>query len=255
MLLEPKTEIVYGPINSRRLGSSLGINLLPGRSKVCTFDCIYCQYGFANPVAPGTRWDRDYPSVAEVIRAIEDALETLDPKPAYLTFSGNGEATLHPEFGTIVESLVRLRDRHTQASKTAILSNSSMVTDRATRRALERLDVRIMKLDAGNEALFRVYNRPGRGLTLDDITDGLELLSDVTIQSLFTGGALGNNSDSNISEWITRVKRISPIMVQVYTLDRESPSRLVAQLSLSELETISERVRESGMQAEAFTRR
>jgi wyosine [tRNA(Phe)-imidazoG37] synthetase (radical SAM superfamily) len=129
-----------------------------------------------------------------------------------------------------------------------------MVSNRSVRRALERLDVRIMKLDAGNEDVLRVYNRPVAGVTLDDITDGLALLNDVTIQTLFTGGVLGNNGEATIGEWIDRLRRISPIMVQVYTLDRESPSRLISKLSFSDLDRICDRVKDAGIAAEAFAR-
>jgi len=188
MLLELKEAVTYGPVNSRRLGRSLGINLFPGVRKVCTFDCLYCQYGRAGSV-PNVRSDSStLPSASEVATGVEVALRSPTDPPAYLTFSGNGEPSLHPDFPGIVEEILALRDRMIPTARVAILSNSSTVGCLRVREALRRLDVRIMKLDAGDEATFRRFNGPWAGLALDEVLTGLRALEDVTLQTLLASG-------------------------------------------------------------------
>ena len=237
MLLDLQDGIIYGPVRSRRLGRSLGINILPTGRKVCSFDCLYCQYGFSQGKTreeAGKERNR-LPTVTEVLSAVEGAVLNLSPPAAYLTFSGNGEATLHPNFKEIVLGLRDIRDRLCPGSKTAILSNSSMVNDPLIREALALLDVRIMKLDAGTEEMFAHYNRPAKGITLEGTVAGLAALEDVTIQSLFTKGAEGNFTPDHLSAWLEQIKKISPLFVQLYTLDRESPTTSLIPVEKSEL--------------------
>ena len=127
MLLELQRKIIYGPVNSRRLGRSLGINILPRSQKICSFNCLYCQYGL-NDRKNSKNNKVIFPDQNEVLLAVENALKHLDPPPAYLTFSGNGEPTLHPEFPDIVDRIQWLKKKQCPESKTAILSNSSTVT-------------------------------------------------------------------------------------------------------------------------------
>jgi wyosine [tRNA(Phe)-imidazoG37] synthetase (radical SAM superfamily) len=237
MLLDLQAGIIYGPVRSRRLGRSLGINILPAERKVCSFDCLYCQYGFSHGKTreeAGKERNR-LPTVTEVLSAVEGAVLNLPEPAAYLTFSGNGEATLHPGFKEIVLGLRDIRDRLCPGSKTAILSNSSMVNDPLIREALALLDVRIMKLDAGTEEMFAGYNRPAKGITLEDTVAGLAALEDVTIQSLFTKGGEGNFTPEHLIAWVEQVKKISPIFVQLYSLDRESPTASLLPVNKSEL--------------------
>jgi wyosine [tRNA(Phe)-imidazoG37] synthetase (radical SAM superfamily) len=238
MLLELKNEIIYGPVQSRRLGSSLGINILPGGHKVCTFNCLYCQYGWTDY---SLIHNLIFPTVANVFEAVEKALQTLSPSPGYITFSGNGEPTLHPEFHRIVDEVIKLRDRYAPSSKTAILSNSTTAHDPAIRDSLEKLDVRIMKLDSGCEETLAQYNQPYSDIILDNIVEGLNNLNDVSIQALFTGGKLGNSNEKNISAWIKNLKQINPIDIHVYTLDRDCPSDAIAKLNTDALHHIRAR--------------
>lgn len=237
MLLDLQSNIIYGPVRSRRLGRSLGINILPVQRKVCSFDCLYCQYGFTlgKTREEAGRGGYGLPMVTEILSAVERAVFNLSPPAAYLTFSGNGEATLHPGFKGIVLGLREIRDRLCPGSKTAILSNSTTVNDPLIREALALLDVRIMKLDAGTEDMFTGYNRPARGITLEDTVTGLAALEDVTIQSLFTKGAEGNFTPEHLSAWIRQLIKIAPLFVQLYTLDRESPTASLIPVDKSEL--------------------
>jgi len=237
MLLDLQANIIYGPVRSRRLGRSLGINILPAERKVCSFDCLYCQYGFSRGKTREEAGKERHrlPRVTEVLSAVEAAVLNLSPPAAYLTFSGNGEATLHPGFKEIVLGLREIRDRLSPGSKTAILSNSTTVNDPMIREALALLDVRIMKLDAGTEEMFLRYNRPAKGITLEDTVAGLIALEDVTIQSLFTKGPEGNFTPDHVNAWIQQIKKISPLFVQLYTLDRESPTTSLIPVDKDEL--------------------
>lgn len=235
MLLELQKGIVYGPVQSRRLGRSLGINILAPGVKVCTFNCLYCQYGWTDF---SNIKNVPFPPVQKIIDGVERALESLPIPPAYITFSGNGEPTLHPRFPKIVDRVTRLRDRYAPSAKTAILSNSYRVHDASVREALGKLDVRIMKLDAGRAGTFKTYNKPHPGIFFLDIIQGLCSLEDVTIQALFAGGRLGNFKVKHLSEWIQKLERIKPIDVHVYTLDRGCPSDAIVKLEKSDLEQI-----------------
>lgn len=244
MLLELQSSIIYGPVRSRRLGRSLGVNVLPHNRKVCSFDCLYCQYGRTNAVTPAEAGisgspnparHGGFPDVDEILTAVEQALKNLPALPDYITFSGNGEATLHPGFKELVTGLRRVGDAFSPGSKTAILSNSTTVSDPRIREALALLDVRIMKLDAGTEEMFAHYNRPPAAITLTDTAAGLAVLEDVTIQSLFTKGPDGNSAPGHVSAWVERIKAIKPVFVQVYTLDRSSPTETLFPLDKKEL--------------------
>jgi len=246
--------IIYGPVNSRRLGRSLGINLLPVGLKICTFNCVYCQYGWTM-VHDQRLVDEDlWPRVETVVEAIERALQTVQPAPAYLTFSGNGEPSLHPAFSQLVDEVIRLRDLYASSSRTAILSNSTTILNKTVREAIAKLDVRIMKLDCGSDKCFQSYNRPCRGIELTAIVQGLSELSNVTIQSLFSDGPEGNFNSENISAWIERLKMISPLRVQIYTLDRGYPSDQIFPVTKEKLAELGKRLQKENIKAEVYCR-
>lgn len=254
MLLSPKAGIIYGPVASRRLGFSLGINLLPPGTKNCTFDCAYCQYGWTRR-AP-LQGDA-FPTVDEVLAVVEAALLKPAIAPAYLTFSGNGEPTTHPDFASVVQGVRRLRDRLLPTAKLAVLSNSTQACERRVREGLALLDVRIMKLDAGTEAVFQRYCRPVVAVSVDSIVAALsELgrLGEVTLQALFTGGPGGNAQPAHVAAWIERVAAISPVGVQLYTLDRDWPSGALSPLEPAALHAIAAALRGAGCPATVYLR-
>lgn len=252
MLLRLQRGILYGPVRSRRLGLSLGINLLPPGEKLCNFDCVYCQYGWTDTALLERAGEPAFPSVDEVLAALDAALPECDAPPAYLTFSGNGEPTLHPRFGEIVDGVTAIRDRMLPAARTAILSNSTRAGEPAVRDALRRLDVRIMKLDAGTAELFGRYNRPAAGIAFARVVEGLRELGGVTLQSLFTGGPGGNGDRRSVEDWLAQVKGIAPLAVQIYTLARGYPSERIAPLGRERLEEIRAQAAAEGIAAEVF---
>jgi len=195
------------------------------------------------------------PTPREVEAAVARALDSLPEPPAYLTFSGNGEPTLHPDFPEMVDLIVTLRNRLGGGMRTAVLSNSALVAEPDIRAALARLDVRIMKLDCGTEEVFGRYNRPAPGLSLEGITEGLKSLaaaSSVTVQSLFAAGADGNMAPENVSAWVDRLKGIRPAAVQLYSLARGHPASDLRPASASELGRLAEAAGAAGVAVTVF---
>ncbi|PKK84084.1 MAG: radical SAM protein [candidate division Zixibacteria bacterium HGW-Zixibacteria-1] len=222
-MLNLQKGIIYGPVNSRRLGSSLGINLLPTGFKACSFNCAYCQYGYTLASGYKSKWGgKDMPSVESVATTLIRALDEY-PAVSYITFSGNGEPTLHPQFKAIVEEVRKVKEKYAPQARLAILSNSALVGRADIREALGRLDVRFMKLDAGNDEMFRKFNRPHKDVTFDEIIDGLKMLGDFSIQALFAGGEQGNYTENHIKEWARQIKLLRPGECHIYSLDRPTP--------------------------------
>ncbi|RPI15905.1 MAG: radical SAM protein [Ignavibacteriae bacterium] len=236
-MLNLQKGIIYGPVHSRRLGTSLGLNILGSRTKVCSFDCVYCQYGWTGEWENESK-DIHLPEPDEVKQALTKRLSEIDYEPDFITFSGNGEATLHPRFSEIVDKVIEVRDKFSPSSKTAILSNSSEVYKKEVKQALQKLDEIIMKLDAGNAGVFSYYNQPRKYVDLDIITEELADMKNIIIQTLFCTGTSGNFTDDNIAKWFERIKKIKPSFVQLYSLDRGYPSESIGQVSMEELEKI-----------------
>ncbi len=249
--------IIYGPVQSRRLGVSLGINLLPTDYKLCSFNCLYCQYGWTKKVtfAPGERL-KDLPLIDEVATALEAALaeisrdhRTLDA----ISICGNGEPTLYPGLGEVIVKVKQIRDRYQPQARVAILSNSSTVGDRAVRTALDLLDVKIMKFDAGSEEMFRQLNHPAAPVYMGEIVAGLKQLRNTYLQSCFVQGRVTNADPDSVAIWIDKVREIHPMGVQVYTLDREPADKRIEQVSRTTLAWIAHAVRwRAGLPAEVF---
>ncbi len=253
-LLKLQSALVYGPVSSRRLGPSLGLNILPLEHKLCSFNCVYCQYGWtATHTLDGRAHRKDLPTPEEVAAALREFLYRLNnagTPPAYITFSGNGEPTLHPEFGEIVDVVLEVRDELAPEAKVAILSNSTTVADETIRKSLDKLDLRIMKLDCVESDLFGAYNRPCRGVDVNSIVEGLKKLRSLTLQTLFTDM---NSDDSSVARWLETVKYLKPREVQVYTLDRSAPMPELKPVSKQKLRDIVHRVEtEAGVSASVY---
>jgi wyosine [tRNA(Phe)-imidazoG37] synthetase (radical SAM superfamily) len=224
-----QTQMVYGPVGSRRIGLSLGINLSPYTEKLCSFNCVYCHYGWtkrltSDPVSKQVL----LPEVADLKRQLEE-YEVERYLLDHVTFSGNGESSQHPDFGKAVDIAIDFRDRCVPQAKTAILSNSSTVCKEEVRQALLKLDRRIMKLDAGDELTFKKINRPPPEIKFEDIVNGLKELGDFEIQTTFVDGSVSNCDQKAVDEWLATMTDLNPQAVQIYTLDRApADSQLVA---------------------------
>jgi len=247
--------IVYGPVRSRRLGRSLGINVLPRAFKVCNMDCAYCQYGWTRD-RPARRGPIHWPApdrVDAVVRARLTAAAAAGELIDRLTVAGHGEPTLHPSFEDIAERLCRLRDDIAPGIRIAILSNSTTVASATVRRGLAFFDERYMKLDAGDPVTYASVN--GRR-SLDVVVDGLRNLPNVVVQAMFVrdlDGLVDNTIESAVDGWLRAVESIQPVGVQVYTLARPPANGRLTRVPVRRLREIAGRVRLLGIPADVFS--
>ncbi len=243
---------IFGPVHSRRLGVSLGINLLPGDGKLCTFDCIYCECGFNRDFRPR----KPFPSREDVREALEKRLETMlvdGPAPDVLTFAGNGEPTIHPQFPEIVNDVCALRNRYFPQAKISVLSNSTQIFKPVVFEALKKVDNNILKLDTVDREYIRLVDRPAGHYDVDHLVDRLkEFKGKVIIQTMFMKGAfegrdVDNTSDRFVLPWLEAVKKIAPSQVMIYTIDRETPDHDLKKATHEELDRIAVLLRYEGL--------
>jgi len=250
--------IIYGPVRSRRLGASLGIDLLPAGMKVCNMNCAYCQYGWSRRVVRHRGDAIGWPTAQAVesaltsrlIRAAESG-EMLDR----ITVAGHGEPTLHPEFEEVVARLRSVRDCIAPAVPIAILSNSTTAAFPDVRKGLELFDERYMKLDAGDPITCARIN--GAGISFARIVDALGVLAPITIQAMFVTdprGEIDNTIDGVVREWVDALERIRAARVHIYTIDRAPALPALEPVSPRRLREIAERVRAAGIPADVFAR-
>lgn len=244
---------IFGPIHSRRLGVSLGINLLPSDGKSCTFDCIYCECGFNKDNRPKLK----LPTREEVAFALEEKLKEMKrngPSPDVLTFAGNGEPTSHPHFPEIIDDTLQLRDEYFPYAKVSVLSNSTFIHRHAVHEALLRVDNNILKLDTIDPVYINKVDRPvGENYDINKIIDGLKSFnSHVIIQTMFMKGNIDgddvdNTSDKYVGPWLNAIKEIKPSEVMVYTIDRETPDKNLKKATHKELDAIRDKVIAEGI--------
>ena len=233
--------IIYGPVHSRRLGRSLGVNLLPSDVKLCSFDCIYCQYGrtHVKTCAPEAHHFR---SVDEICRAVAAALQRT-PDIDAITFSGNGEPTLHPHFPTIVSAVRDLRDALMPHVRLALLSNATTAHHPPIRECLTRLDAPIMKLDAGDPTTLMRINGPAPEVKLAHIIAGLQGVPGLTVQSVLIDGPVSNVRGEPFEAWLAALAEVRPAHVQIYSTDYPVPESGVERVLPYQLKRIAEDVK------------
>lgn len=250
-VLPLERHFVYGPVRSRRLGRSLGINVLPFDHKACSFDCLYCHYG-ATTGKTLTPDVHDFPGVEQVLKAVEVALRA-HPEVDALTFSGNGEPTLHPYFRELVFGVRRLREQLAPQAQLTLFSNATTLHLPQVRAALAWVDAPIMKLDAGDPATFARMDRPAPGISLDAVIAGLQALPDVIIQSVLIDGPVSNVRGAPFEAWVAALAEIRPRQVQIYSTDYPVAEDSVQRVPPYELRRIAEEVaRRTGLAARAF---
>lgn len=239
---------IFGPIHSRRLGTSLGINLMPNDGKICSFDCLYCEAGY-NAQGPGKS---GLPARASVSTALEEKLrgmkeggENLD----VITFSGNGEPTLHPNFNDIIDDTIALRDKYFPTVKISVLTNATRILDKDVDAALRKVDNNILKLDSAIPSTVQLLDRPTPGYDLEKIIGHLASFGKQgIIQTMITRGShnganIDNSTDIEIDALIEAYKRIGPGEIMIYTVDRPTPEKSLCRVSREELEGIAEKIR------------
>jgi wyosine [tRNA(Phe)-imidazoG37] synthetase (radical SAM superfamily) len=251
-------EIVFGPLKSRRFGISLGINLLPADIKICSFNCIYCECGLTKP-NPAVKSKLFKPG--QIRFSLEQRFKALQQENVYpdsLTFAGNGEPTLHPQFATIVDDVVKLRDTYFPRARVTVLSNATMLHKESVRKALLKIDGNVLKLDAGTQVTFDQINRPSKAITLENIVNQLcDFEGHVIIQTMFLRGSLGgqvvdNTTEAEVSAWLGHLARIRPKLVMLYPIDRRTPVESLQKIPAGELDAIATRVKQIGINAEVY---
>ena len=262
MALPPLEGIVYGPVRSRRLGRSLGINLLPAGMKVCNMNCAYCQYGWTRGATRYRGQGKGWPSAQAVALAIEERLLRADDRNEIvdrLTVAGHGEPTLHPEFDDVTRRLREVRDRVAPGIPIAILSNSTTASGPDVRKALALYDERYMKLDAGDPITYASVNAAGgTGLSLTKVVDGLKQLPNIVVQSMFVTEEthqIDNSTEGAVHEWLQALEKVRAAGVHIYTIDRSPALSSLKPVPRRRLREIAERVRSAGIPAEVFTAR
>jgi wyosine [tRNA(Phe)-imidazoG37] synthetase (radical SAM superfamily) len=253
MLLEMQEGILYGPIDSRRLGKSLGINLSPARDKLCSFNCIYCHYGWTRRHRLDCReFKNDLPRAGEVVTEVEEVMQSRT-EFAYITFSGNGEPTLHPDFPEIVEAVTVLRDRYRPDVRVALLSNSTGLMRQAVRESVKLIEMPVFKLDAGTEELFRRINRPAEGVHFQELIEHLVAQDRIYTQTVFIDGDPCNISEEELDAWYGHLKRIKPVEAHIYSIDRPVPDHDIQLVPPEKLEEIARRgEKQTGVKIRAF---
>ena len=241
--------IVYGPIRSRRLGVSLGVNLMPTTAKLCTFDCVYCECGWNQPIS-----HPQLPTREQVRDALESQLLTLDVQPDVITFSGNGEPTLHPDFLGIIQDTCALRDQYCPNAKVSVLSNSTQLGRKDVVEALLLCDNRILKLDSAIDTTMQLIDKPvNQHLTVAQIVQWLSLFEgNFTLQTCFLRGeyegrVIDNTTPEELSAWYQIVDILHPKQVMIYVIDRATPLQTLSKVPADEMEAIAAPLRKKGI--------
>ena len=265
---------IFGPVHSRRLGISLGINLLPADGKVCSFDCIYCECGFNEDHRPTL----PLPTREEVAAKLEEKLQQMTAEgqlPDVLTFAGNGEPTCHPHFAEIIDDVIRLRDQYCPKAKVSVLSNSTMIHRQTVHDALMKVDNNILKLDTVDPIYINKVDHPNGTYDVNLIIDRLKAFNGhVIIQTMFMRGevrrqetgdrsqesgvrrletgvrsqeSVDNTGEEYVGPWLEAVKAIKPQQVMIYTIDRETPAQGLEKATHEQLDQIRDRVIAAGI--------
>lgn len=247
-------DTIFGPIHSRRLGTSLGVNLMPRDGKVCSFDCLYCEAGF-NAQGPGKS---GLPSREEVARLLEQKLSDMHSRGDRLdviTFSGNGEPTLHPDFEGVIDDTIRLRDKYYPEVRISVLSNSTRLDRPDVCRALRRVDNNILKLDSAIDGTVRMIDRPNDpNYTVAHIIDRLAafgpgcIVQTMMLRGTYDGKLIDNTTPEEIDALCRAYQTIRPQSVMLYSIDRQTPAQQLEKVSHEELEAIADRFRACGIE-------
>lgn len=249
-------DTIFGPIHSRRLGTSLGINLTPNDGKICSFDCIYCEAGY-NAQGAGTTGISPREEVRTLLEQKLAAMKANGERLDVITFSGNGEPTLHPDFNGVVDDVIALRDRYYPQVKISVLSNSTMIDRPAVVEALKKVDNNILKLDSAIDRTMRLIDRPvNHNFNVADLVERLKLFSgQCIVQTMMLRGEhegerIDNTTDEEVEALLAAYLEIRPMEVMLYSIDRATPEENLQKVPKEELETIAERFRAKGIKVQ-----
>lgn len=249
-------DTIFGPIHSRRLGTSLGINLTPNDGKICSFDCIYCEAGY-NAQGTGTTGISPREEVRTLLEQKLAAMKANGDRLDVITFSGNGEPTLHPDFNGVVDDVIALRDRYYPQVKISVLSNSTMIDRPAVVEALKKVDNNILKLDSAIDRTMRLIDRPVNGhFNVTNLVERLKqfsgqcIIQTMMLRGEHNGERIDNTTDAEVEALLAAYLEILPAEVMLYSLDRATPEENLQKVPKEELETIAERFRAKGIKVQ-----
>lgn len=244
---------IFGPIHSRRLGVSLGINLMPNDGKVCSFDCLYCEAGY-NSQGTGSTGISERKEVAAKLELKLAEMKAEGKNLDVITFSGNGEPTLCPDFPGIIEDTIQLRDRYYPNAKVSVLTNSTRIFDDSVAESLKRVDNNILKLDSAIESTMRIIDRPtSKEFTVDRVIERLKtfsgtgIIQTMILRGQHNGQTIDNTTDVEVEALIEAYRKIRPREVMLYSLDRSTPEENLQKVELTELEAIAKRIKDAGI--------
>ena len=244
--------IIFGPIRSRRLGLSLGVNLLPVDSKLCSFDCIYCECGWNDDYIARRRFN-SREDVRKMLREVLSQMVKDGTPPDVITFAGNGEPTMHPDFEGVIDDTIALRDELCPSAKVSVLSNATQIHREDVRRALCRVDNNILKLDSAFDQTVQLVNKPQGRYTVERTVELLKLFEGrLIIQTMFlrgeyAGRSIDNTREEEVEAWLRLIEQIAPQKVMVYSLDRDTPCKTLEKVEREQLQAIAQRVEELGI--------
>ncbi len=246
-------ETIFGPIHSRRLGSSLGINLMPNDGKICSFDCIYCEAGY-NAQGTGKAGISPREEVRTALEKKLSAMKEAGDRLDVITFSGNGEPTLHPDFGGVVDDVIALRDKYYPAVRISVLSNSTMIDRPQVVEALKKVDNNILKLDSAIDETIRLINVPGnKNFNAQTVIEQLKafngqcIIQTMMLRGEHNGRVVDNTTEPEIEALLAAYREIQPKEVMLYSLDRPTPESQLKKVERDDLEAIAERFRAAGI--------
>ena len=244
-------KVIFGPIRSRRLGLSLGVNLLPLNDKLCNFDCIYCECGWARK-SGGLRF-HPRETVRDGLRRKLEEMAAEGTLPDVITFAGNGEPTMHPDFGAIVDDTLALRDELCPDTKISVLSNATMIDRNEVFEALLKVDNNILKLDSAFDETVRLIDRPKGGYSVQRVVEGMKrfegrlIVQTMFLRGTFEGRTVDNTTPRETEAWLRLIGEIAPRQVMIYTIDRDTPAPDLHKVPVEELRTIAARVEALGI--------
>ena len=245
--------IIFGPISSRRLGKSLGINLLPNNQKVCNFNCVYCECGWTKKTTFGKEKFHSRENVSEALVSRLEQLKHSKNEPDVITFAGNGEPTMHPSFGDIINDTIQIRDKIIPEAQIAVLSNATLLHKPSVFRALEKVDQNILKIDSAFPETIEKINQPKGKFDLKEIVQRMKTYKrNLIIQTLFLRGEIdgieiNNTTNKEIDAWLELLKEIKPCKVMIYTFHRETSSEGLIRIPEKELQHIADKVEGIGI--------
>lgn len=251
------SEIIFGPVKSRRLGVSLGVNLLPTNYKFCTFNCVYCECGWTLKADKKIK----LPSREEVKTELEKVLQDYSEQGKEInsiTFAGNGEPTIHPAFAEVIDDTIELRNMWMPDADISVLSNASQLNKTSVTTALTKIDQNILKLDAGTEKTYQLINQAQKHLKFDKIVDYLKSFEgNLIIQTLFikgeyNGQSFDNTTDVEVEAWLKLIEKIQPQSVMLYPIARDTPTEGLEKVDEDTLNKIAKKVQALGIETEVY---